>query len=185
MKQYLYFVCTFLFTSIVLMGCKLTPTKGKTISAFQDKNIKFDTDSMLVVKSTSNNYDRNFKFAFVMYVDSTSCSKCILNELDKWSLYLNEMPEGILTFYPIFTPAKCDRREFFYKCRSLTLPYPVYIDTLGTLVRENPILNIIGGANVFLIDSGGKVLLIGNPTKNPDVRKTVDRIFTNNRICIK
>lgn len=168
---------------LILMSCnKRDPCIARQIGEFKKSRICVDTDSLVeLCGHLSENRNNNIiQYAFVMYVDNEACSTCILKEMDKWELYLEEMSGCKLSFLPVFVPDRQNVHEFIYKATSLNNSFPIYIDTSGYFVRKNPSLTKIRVSNTFMVNSDGEVVIVGNPTKNPNIKQLVKSFLDEN-----
>jgi hypothetical protein len=119
-------------------------------------------------------------YKIVMYVDSIGCTSCKL-QLHKWKEFITELDSltrGTVPVLFIFHPK--DKREISYLLKRDDINIPVCIDEkdrINALNRfpENQ------SFQCFLIDSGNKVVYIGNPVHNPRIREMYLRQVTENR----
>jgi len=112
--------------------------------------------------------DRNTPYKILIYTDSTGCTSCKL-QLYKWNALIEEthmLLPGIVSFHFYFQPK--DEKELKFLLKRDNFNQPVYIDNKSKLNSAN---KLPGNQNYqcFLLDKDNKVLLVGNPTSNPQI----------------
>ena len=110
------------------------------------------------------------EFKILMYVDSAGCSDCRLN-LAAWK-YLMEEADSLfgeqVGFLLYFQPKNA--REMAYLLARDRFDYPVFMDLDGAINRLNSFPNDMQ-FQCFLLDKDNRVLMIGNPALNADIRE--------------
>ncbi len=107
-------------------------------------------------------------YKVLLYVDSMGCTSCKLR-MPEWKKIINEAdsiaPDQIgFLFY--FNPKSARDLDFMMKRDQFN--YPIFIDESNEIDRKN---NFPKGMSFqcFLLDKNNKVLVIGNPSINPQV----------------
>jgi hypothetical protein len=122
-------------------------------------------------------YDKDFKI--LLYSDSSGCNSCKL----KLFLWKNVMQEADslfaekLGFLFFFQPK--NRHELEITVLSGGLQYPVFIDSDGVINKLNS-FSQKEEYQCFLLDRNNKVLMIGNPAKNPNIWKLYKDYISEN-----
>jgi hypothetical protein len=169
----LFFAALFLLSMFSCEKLKRQIATQKIINEWVGKEIKFPADAQCCVlgKDTvpalcTDLFRKEYKV--MLYVDSSGCSDCRLKLL-QWKQLIGEADslfQDRVGFVFFFQPK--DMREMTYLFRRDEYDHPVFID-------KN---NAINGLNhfsqemkyqCFLLDGSNKVLVIGNPTLNPQV----------------
>lgn len=167
-----------LFVVVIFLSSCKNKSMIEQVTEFKKFPIIINVDSMYEIsRRESVSITKEFKYVFVMYVDSLSCSMCVLKEMNKWELYMDSLSEHKCVFYPIFSPKRQDKAEFEYKVKALNISFPIYVDTAAIFERTNPKIKNMRSFNTFMLDDGGNVLIIGNPTKNKRIEELVDRFL--------
>ena len=152
------------------------------IPDYKEGIIQMRTDSIVLPLNEMNcilkgndtmffNNTRDWKY--VVYSDTSSCSYCDLGKVLKWKKILRKADEysDNLNFYFIFYPSQEKSYKLNFHLRTLKIPIPVYVDTLGLLERLNPHLPQEQIFHTFLLDENNNVLLVGNPLENKKIEK--------------
>lgn len=112
---------------------------------------------------------------YVVYSDTSSCSYCDLGKVLKWNKILKSSGQysDDISFCFIFHPSLEKFSNFNFHLRTLEIPIPVYVDTLGIFERVNPQIPSNPVLHTFLLDEQNNVLLVGNPLEN----KKIENLF--------
>ena len=105
----------------------------------------------------------------VVYIDSTECSNCRINNLDKYSPYISLADlypgfETVVVIWPNSETAETIDNLLAHK----EFPFDVFVDRDGTFLEENPSLPATGrNQHVLLTGSDGSTVLTGDPVTSP------------------
>ena len=86
--------------------------------------------------------------------------------LDKTKMYDPE-----LAVYFIFLPLKKDLDSFYFTMRTMSPSLPIYVDTAGIFIRENPHIPREAVYHTFLLDKDNRVVLVGNPSRSEKIKE--------------
>ena len=120
----------------------------------------------------------NKKYKILLHVDSTGCSPCKLG-LYSWAKLIESYKPYQDSVSFILVAHVLNPRKMEIICRENQFTYPIFYDIDGRMDKAN-IFPQDETFRCFLIDSNNKVLAIGNPTQNPDIKKLYDNIILNN-----
>ena len=115
----------------------------------------------------------NTGLKLIVYLDTVACSSCELKALYMWEPMLEDvkMYGEDLSVHFIFSPLKRDLDLFYFTMRTMSPSQPVYVDTAGVFVHENPHIPREAMFHTFLLDGNNEVVLVGNPSRNETVKK--------------
>ena len=143
----------------------------REILQLQSQKILIPTDSMLHQINgrdtiLGNTFDISIKL--VVYSDSSICSSCALQALNKWDSFIQKAnkSQGKLQLFFIFSPRKREVIQVKNMIATYALDYPVFIDTMKIFTKYNPHLPMHPMFHIFLLDEEDQVIVVGNPLKN-------------------
>lgn len=168
-----------LFTAFIILasGCERQRVKSN-LQKMENEAIVFP-DNMICIK-----YGEDvepiippYPATLVIYADSTECSKC---RISNYYQYLDLMAHGIETgeysVMFLISPSQCDRDSLSEHICMLGLDYPVYIDYYNKFLELNVHVPKDPRFHTFMIDSQGKILLVGDPVANPEIMSLIDQL---------
>jgi hypothetical protein len=171
----------YLLLLLVLLSCRgdkkgediarlVTEWQGKEV--ILPKNLVFTVYAM----DTVDYQIPESKYKVLIYVDSTDCTGCKL-QLHKWKELMAYAQEDI-PFLFFFYPRDVD--ELYYLLETERFDWPVCVDRYDLLNQLNHFPADIN-FQTFLLDKDNKVVLIGNPVYDLDMRdKYIERIGRHN-----
>lgn len=179
-------ICSFAVIIIALSSCKSKRVSEaeKVIQEWQGREIVLpanasfcvvNRDSVTPVTRTPDNAD----YKIVSYVDSIGCMSCKL-QLGRWREYLKELDsisDGKVSAYFYFEPARNKINDLRIEIIRNRFSHPVCIDTLGLFNTQNKFPES-DAYHVMLLDKDNKVIALGNPVLNPDIKSLYDQIIT-------
>lgn len=183
MKRFL----PFFYLSLLLVlysSCKESRQEAvaRLVNEWNGKEILFPSHSVFtrLGKDTVDVSDGKGKYCIVSYVDSIGCISCKL-QLPKWKELMREtdsLVQSVVTYRFYFHPK--DLKELAYTLRRDRFDYPVCID----LEDEFNGLNCFPQDmtfQTFLLDSLHRVVAVGNPVHNAQVKELYVSILTGER----
>ena len=162
------------FICLFLLSCGNQEKKyiERLLQTWSEKEVLFPANSIFTIKGKDTvDFSMSGKFKILTYVDTLGCISCKL-QLDRWKVFMEEvdgMTEDSVRFIYFFSPEK--RKKFLETLRFENFTYPVCIDDMNQL---NALNNFPSGNEMFhtfLLDKDNKVLAIGNPIHNPQVKE--------------
>ena len=116
---------------------------------------------------------------FVVYSDSLQCSSCNLKRLPVWENFLRKLRpyEGQVKAYFIFRPLSESLGAFGITMRTVSPPFPVFVDTADVFLRSNPHFPSDHTLHTFLIGRDNRVLVVGDPLTNERVDKLLWKVL--------
>ncbi len=119
------------------------------------------------------------KMALVVYSDSNTCSSCAMKGMFRWFEVLDTLRarynSDIVTYF-IFSPKTRQLEEFRQTSRNALFEHPIFIDTCGVFLRQNPHIPADNRMHTFLLDSKRDILLVGSPLGNHTIRSMFYKI---------
>jgi hypothetical protein len=110
------------------------------------------------------------KYKVLLYTDSAGCVSCDLR-IDAWKTLIAESKDkipGQMSFYFYFNPRAGERLSDLFKKENFK--EQVYIDSDDLLNKRNRFPDKMP-YQCFLLNEKDEVLLVGNPTLNPNIHK--------------
>ncbi len=159
---------------LFLVACSSDKNKEnltKLVAEWQGKEIIFPENVLLAkhAKDTIPYTIPNAEFKVLLYVDSTGCAECKL-KLDKWRQFgeqLDSISDEKVPF--LFFIQSKDPKELSYVLRRNRIDFPIYLDTENQLNKLNRFIKH-PMFRCFLLDKDNKVVTVGNPIYNYNIR---------------
>jgi hypothetical protein len=145
---------------------------SRLVKEWEGKEILFPAHSTFTIqgKDTVDFEFRNAEYKIVTYIDSVGCTSCKL-QLSRWKEFMTEvdgLANGSIPFLFYFHPK--DMRELRYLTRKDAFIHPVCFDEKDELNRLNQLpADMI--FQTFLLDKDNKVVAMGNPVLNPQIKE--------------
>lgn len=169
-----------LILPLLLLSCEGDKTVRDDVRKIKSQSLVVSLDKMekrICVSDTSFNVtNRPKEYTIVVYTGEKSCSSCALKGMYRWDRLLRETGADLKAVF-IFAPAKEKMEEFSFTMRTSSPSQPIYIDTANVFLTENPQVPDISALHTFLLDKDNKVLMVGNPIINPEIRKLFWKIL--------
>ena len=121
----------------------------------------------------------NSEYVLFVFCGPDECSTCTMNKMSEWNSFLNLEKEGKITMRFMFNPPKHEIDNMIVAYHTSGLEHSVELDTCGAFLKKNPQIPQASIFHVLLLDNDGKILLVGNPLHNKDVRKLFYEIIEN------
>lgn len=176
MKYFLYIALLF----FCLLSCqnKNRELEGM-LNDWIDKEILFPENLNFSIqgKVASDFSIHDSEYKIVAYVDSMGCTSCKL-QLSGWKNYINSMDSiqpNKVQFLFFFFPK--NGRDIYFTLRAEKFKYPICIDTLDVLNKLNHFPSDMQ-FQTFLLDKNNKVMAIGNPIQNPNIKELYQNIIS-------
>lgn len=142
------------------------------VKEWKDKEMIYPNHTYFTVlgKDTiSTFFTHNNRYSILTYVDSVGCTSCKL-QLRKWKLFILELNSLTNSTVPVyFFLYSKNKEEIVNILRYEQFDYPICI-------VENDSLNLLNhfpqdmSFQTFLLDKDNKVIAIGNPVLNPQIK---------------
>lgn len=155
-------------TSLIILNCSNSRKRevSHSIRHFYGKKILIRDSVYFDINSRYYNRNNN-EYLIVSYYDTDFCSECTIDGLLKWQ---NELDSTFNRSYaPIFLLFHSPIDVFFEIENKLSengFQYPIYYDSGGFFINDNPCLPEDRFLHTFLIDDKNEVLLSGVPIRN-------------------
>lgn len=163
--------------SLLIEGC----INQHKLEVVEDKEINLSLDKMLFYPEQLRDTISEFRYKYVVYVDSAECTSCKIIHMGIWNFFRNEIADKNAGFYMILYPPKDKIHEIQKIHESYKHRIPIYIDTLGVFKRDNPqIGETTTEFHSFLLDENNKIVVFGDASANHYVRDEIYRILEEN-----
>ena len=174
-------IISFLAGLMVITACQ-DKKKEEAVSAVKEwmgKEILFPKNSIFTIRGTDTiDFALNASdYKIVSYIDTAGCVACQL-KLAEWQRFMDEVDAASSTHTPfIFYLYPKDTKDLLIEFRREAFDYPVCLDEKDEFNR----LNKLAGSKAlrtFLLDKENKIVAIGNPIENPNVKKFYLKLLT-------
>lgn len=142
------------------------------VTEWQGKEIRFPQE-MVFTRFTTDTVDFPLSASshkILVFVDSIGCTSCKL-QLHRWKeliQYTDSITQGTVPF--LFFFQSNDKKEIRYLLKKDNFDLPICLDQSDKLNRLNH-FPADGKFQTFLLDKNNKVVVIGNPIHNPNIRE--------------
>lgn len=122
-------------------------------------------------------------FRMVVYVDSSACSPCTLDNMSLWNESIDKARRqgNRLKHVFIVAPKPEQLEDAYLSIESNGLDCPVYVDTAYAFRKANPHLPKERMFHTFLLNAKDSVVLVGSPVENPKIDSLVNMIVNKQR----
>lgn len=168
MKKKYFCILFFLFYFLACNNYSAKLDKTDIVKEWIGKEIKFPSSFNKYLSNILPNDTSYFKI--FIYMDSIGCSSCKLNFIG-WKKFINQidtLTNKKIQF--IFALQPKDIREIKIHAKLNQFEYPLYFDKNHDFDKLNKFPSDIS-LQVFLLDQNNKVLLLGNPIMNPNIKE--------------
>lgn len=144
----------------------------RLVSEWQGKEIRFPQD-MVFLRFATDTVDFTLPKSphkVLVFVDSIGCTSCKL-QLYRWKeliQYADSITQGTVPF--LFFFQSDDKKEIQYILKKDNFDKPICLDQSDKLNELNHFPGD-GRFQTFLLDKDNKVVVIGNPIHNPNIRE--------------
>lgn len=155
---------------------------SRLVKEWDGRKILFPVGSVFTVQG-QDTVDFSFRdadYKVLTYVDSLGCTSCKL-QLSRWRQFVEEVDTTVRFRVPfVFYLHPKDKKELRYLTRRDGFSHPVCFD-------EHDSLNILNRFpsdmtfQTFLLDKSDRVVAIGNPVLNPQVKSLYLQVLTGHR----
>lgn len=174
-------IIPFLVSLLFFVACQ-DKKKEEAVSAIKQwmgKEILFPKNSVFTIRGTDT-----IDFALgasdykiVSYIDTAGCTTCQL-KLAEWQRFMEEVDAASPTHTPfIFYLYPKDVKDLLIEFRREAFDYPVCLDEKDEFNRLNKLAES-KALRTFLLDKENKIVAIGNPIENPNVKKFYLKLLT-------
>lgn len=159
---------------MLIMSCSPKDKVKDNISKMTEKAVLIDSGKMKTwLPDSALAHGEKKAFTLVVFADSTQCSPCFINGLKEWNdmLAMEQDKKGNVRFLFIIEPRKGDETLLREKLQESGFKHPVLIDGKSLFRNANPHIPQEMLYHTFLLDRENRIVLVGNPLHNEQVRK--------------
>lgn len=174
-KKHPILLCLFIISIIfsTLYGCNTNSFNDEIRKALSSKII-LDFSYMEYAPTGNTVAFGNRDINIIVYIDKKECTPCSLGQMYLWEEFLNNLNKYrnqiSLTF--IFNPSENIKKETWMRIPiNLKKKCSMYIDSKEFFPKANPQISQNILLHVCLVNKDGKILLVGNPIKNKQIKK--------------
>lgn len=186
-KCLLFMRTIFIFVYILLfVSCQNSDKSriARMIDEWDGKEIIYPDDLVFTTmgEDTAKWFLKDSRYTIVTYADSIGCMGCKL-KLPAWKdfiSYLDSVSDHAVKVIFILHPR--DEKEMAHLIKYNNFLYPVCLDTNDSFNKINKIPSNLA-FQTFLLDNKNKVIAIGNPIHNPNVRTLYLNLILSAGIC--
>lgn len=163
MFHIMFILCLFLF-----------PTPEKEIIPHITDNLVLAADTTCVFTC-----DKGSRLQLFVYLDSTVCHKCFLQNKYRWMEYekLEENSCGKISFNIIISPKAEENRVLLDYIRNIGCCDKTFLDrgqTLPFRLKRNAVFES-GEPVVLMLDNNGRIIFIGKLDENKTIRRKMNK----------
>lgn len=163
-------VALFVFVAAGFVGCT-SRTPSESVMGME---VTLPLDEMMLYPADKRDTLPDYRYRYVVYVDSLECSPCKIIHMGIWNHFCSELADARTAFCMIFSPPKGKVAEMKRVYDTYRHRIPIYIDTLGVFERDNPqFAQLPSTFHSFLLDTEGKMVVIGDASTNHYARDEV------------
>lgn len=163
----------------ILISCEKGKRIEEEVRLLKSMPIALCLDSMVYCvdndietqKSDSMLFYNDSLPGLVVFTDSTYCSPCAIKDMYKWYEIMDSTrhlcADKIKMFFIFSSPAS-SIEDIKYGLCEISFDFPVFIDTCGVFLRNNPHIPSNSLLHVFMIDKKHNVIMVGSPLKNKE-----------------
>lgn len=180
-----------IFSACVIILCIVTSCNSNKqtealLREMESKPIELCFDSLscyLNGVDTTGYVPKNYDYLLIVNIDSSECSSCLLNNLDRWDEWIDFANKKNSAFGIIFVVQPKEGNSYFIqrKIKILSQRYykqtPFYLDNDGIFMRTNFRKKIPTYMQTMLLDKFNMVIYVGNPTINVFVKAELNKII--------
>ena len=165
---------------ILLVSCSSSETGSieMEVNRWMGTDIQFPENSVFTIqgRDTVDFQFQDAPYKILTYVDSVGCMSCKL-QLENWSKYIQELDSVTGSMVPVtFFINAPTLKELAYITRRDGFKHPVCFNKADELNRLNHFSDEMM-YQTFLLDRDNRVVGIGNPVNNPNVKALYYRII--------
>lgn len=166
---------TILLTALFFFVACQNKNKEEAISSVKEwmgKEILFPQNSIFTIRG-KDTIDFNLnksEYKIVSYIDTAGCTSCRL-KLAEWQRFMNEVNSITSSHTPfVFYLYPKNTKDLLIEFRREAFDYPVCLDETDEFNRLNQLAKS-NTLRTFLLDKENKIVAIGNPIENPNIKK--------------
>lgn len=170
----------FMLLPFFLVSCKNRSEYNivTLLEEWEHKEVLFPKKMIFKQKSKDSIlYNIQSEYKILNYVDSNGCTSCKL-QLPGWKMLIEEMDslyKGRVKFIFVFAPR--NYKDISYAVLTADFNYPIYVDEHDSIATFN---NFPSDSKyqTFLLNKNNRVVAIGNPIYNPQIRELYMKIIS-------
>ena len=161
-----------------IVSCTSNIDEQVTLLKQTSINLPLDKMELVVSPVKQDSIDHNADLYFIVWENASSCNTCAINHIGIWYTIIKKVNEKAnVGFRFIFSPNEKKIETIKHLYYKQHFPNNIFIDKSKEFEKANPIFEKVN-SHYLLIDKAGKVLYVGNPTKNENASemliKTID-----------
>ena len=164
-------IITCLLILFCLNNCSKQPKRERIVRQWIGKEIKFPNQTF-IFSISNKSFNKNKPYKILKCIDPEECVSCNLH-LYEWKNLIKEMDSTPILIYVLLN----DIASVEIKARKEQYDYPIYIDKHAELKELNK-LRDEPEYRTFLLDSTNRVIAIGDPVQNPEIKRLYLNIIT-------
>ena len=156
------------------------------LRAFMSTEIHYSGDALCVVKNHVKDTTLRLANCMVIYIDSTQCHKCRIDNLGDYNSLQSYCREKGVNVVILFSPSGDNVSDLLEELLEAKYIYPVFVDQYGVFAEMNPHIPPSLNFHAFLLNEEGFPIFVGDPIysksdKTLDLfKRVVDKRLTAN-----
>ena len=165
----------FFVSFILLMSCNGQTTVDDAVKQLYGKKIKLDWNNLVVTGPENTDIEtiKQAPFKIVTLFDEDSCTTCFMGHLEACITYYNTLPKDSVSYICV-VPIESQIIQLalqYFDTSGLT----IISDADNSYTRKNRIEKYNTFFCSYLLDSNDKIILVGDPIRNSNVRKLYNK----------
>lgn len=171
----------FILIALCLYSCKKTDKEkiNYLVQEWSNKEIFYPNAMNFTVLGNDTNLLLKSEYKIISYVDSIGCTSCKLR-LVQWKEFIGQL-DSIGDIQVLLFMHPKNKNELIYILKRDNFVYPICIDENDSLNKLNHFPSDMM-FQTFLLDKNNKVLAIGNPVHNSNVKELYLNIIQGKNI---
>lgn len=144
----------------------------KQILAMKSLAINLDfANAAAIYEGKDSTYQSADVRKLVLFVDSTSCSPCVLSHFVNYYDISESLSLHNGELLVVLHPQQGRLDEVKKRMRHERFPFWCIVDSVGVFVKNNPGIPENQLLHTFALDEQNKVILVGDPTRNDRIKE--------------
>ncbi len=151
------------FIIVLFFSCDRDYQAEKTLKKFMSSQILLPENMICINHGHLFDTCIITKQAFVVYIDSTQCQACRINNIGDYNFVRRFCEEKAIDFMVILSPSSDEFNEVLELLLDSRYPFPIFIDTDNEVFKNHPAIPKSRNYHSFLLDHRGYPIFVGDP----------------------
>lgn len=163
-------VIVIIFLSIYLLFNDSNRSLEKQIIAMKGVPINLNlSKSHAFLNGKDTTYVSSPTIKLIVYVDSTSCTNCLLNHIQDYNEVYDSLKNYSGSLVIVINPGKEMKSEVLSRIKNEKFPFWFIVDEENQFLKNNESIPTNKILQTFLVDSKNRITLVGDPVRNKTI----------------